>query len=114
MIIARAPLRIPLGGGGTDLKSYYSHHGGFILSAAINKYVYIYVNHPAVDQLIRPPGTSRDFCAAPLRLPSAEPTDPRAPGTFRNQPHPDFSRRENRDAYDAALFAAHPQGLSQA
>jgi D-glycero-alpha-D-manno-heptose-7-phosphate kinase len=53
MIIARAPLRIPLGGGGTDLKSYYSHHGGFILSAAINKYVYIYVNHPAVDQLIR-------------------------------------------------------------
>ncbi len=59
----------------------------------------------AVDQLIRPPGTSRDFGAAPRRLPAAEPTDPRAPGTFRNQPHPDFSRRENRDAYDAALAA---------
>src|SRR3989304_1291669 len=53
MIIARAPLRIPLGGGGTDLRSYYAQHGGFILSAAIDKHVYIYVNHPAVDQLIR-------------------------------------------------------------
>lgn len=53
MIIARAPLRIPLGGGGTDLRSYYCQHGGFILSAAIDKYVYIYVNHPAIDQLIR-------------------------------------------------------------
>ena len=39
MIIARAPLRIPLGGGGTDLPSYYSIDEGFILSAAINKYV---------------------------------------------------------------------------
>jgi len=53
MIIARAPLRIPLGGGGTDLASYYSQYGGFILSAAIDKHVYIYVNHPAVDSLIR-------------------------------------------------------------
>ncbi len=53
MILARAPLRIPLGGGGTDLPSYYSRHGGFILSAAINKYVYIYVNRPAADTLLR-------------------------------------------------------------
>ena len=53
MIIARAPLRIPLGGGGTDLPSYYSVDEGFILSAAINKYVYIYVNQPAADDLIR-------------------------------------------------------------
>ena len=53
MIIARAPLRIPLGGGGTDLREYYSRHGGFVLSAAIDKHVYIYVNHPAIDQLIR-------------------------------------------------------------
>lgn len=53
MILARAPLRIPLGGGGTDLPSYYSQHGGFILSAAINKYVYIYVNRPAADDLLR-------------------------------------------------------------
>ena len=55
MIIARAPLRIPLGGGGTDLPSYYSQDEGFILSVAINKYVYIYVNQPAADiQIILP------------------------------------------------------------
>jgi D-glycero-alpha-D-manno-heptose-7-phosphate kinase len=53
MILARAPMRISLGGGGTDLPSYYSRYGGFILSAAINKYLYIYVNRPAADDLIR-------------------------------------------------------------
>jgi D-glycero-alpha-D-manno-heptose-7-phosphate kinase len=41
MIITRAPLRISLGGGGTDLPSYYRDHGGFVLSAAIDRYVYI-------------------------------------------------------------------------
>lgn len=53
MILARAPLRIPLGGGGTDLPSYYLDRGGFVLSAAIDKYVYIYVNRPAADDLLR-------------------------------------------------------------
>ncbi len=53
MILARAPFRISLGGGGTDLPSYYSEYGGFILSAAINKYLYIYVNRPAADDFIR-------------------------------------------------------------
>ena len=53
MILSRAPLRISLGGGGTDLPSYYSKYGGFILSAAINKYVYIYVNRPSADNFIR-------------------------------------------------------------
>src|SRR5436190_5615629 len=41
MIITRTPLRISLGGGGTDLPSYYREHGGFVLSAAIDTYVYI-------------------------------------------------------------------------
>lgn len=53
MIITRAPLRIPLGGGGTDLASYYAEFGGFILSAAIDKYVYINVNRPKTDDSIR-------------------------------------------------------------
>jgi D-glycero-alpha-D-manno-heptose-7-phosphate kinase len=53
MIMARAPMRITLGGGGTDLPGYYSNFGGFILSAAIDKYLYIYVNRPAADDLIR-------------------------------------------------------------
>lgn len=53
MIIARAPLRISLGGGGTDLPSYYSRFGGHFLSAAVDKYVYIHVNRPAADDLIR-------------------------------------------------------------
>jgi D-glycero-alpha-D-manno-heptose-7-phosphate kinase len=53
MILSRAPYRISLGGGGTDLPSYYSQHGGFILSAAVNKYLYIYVNRPAADDFIR-------------------------------------------------------------
>ena len=41
MIITRSPLRITLGGGGTDLPSYYEQHEGFLISAAIDKYVYI-------------------------------------------------------------------------
>ncbi len=44
MIIAKAPLRITLGGGGTDLKSYYQRHGGFWISAAVDKYVYISIH----------------------------------------------------------------------
>ena len=65
-----------------------------------------FVEGAAVDELIRPPETSGDFGAPPRRLPAVESTDPHAPGTFRNQPHADFSRRENRDAYDAALAGA--------
>ena len=53
MIFSRAPLRISLGGGGTDLPSYASRYGGFVLSAAIDKYVYIYANRPAADTLLR-------------------------------------------------------------
>jgi D-glycero-alpha-D-manno-heptose-7-phosphate kinase len=41
MIITRSPLRVSLGGGGTDLPSYYRRHSGFLMAAAIDKYVYI-------------------------------------------------------------------------
>lgn len=44
MIISRAPVRISMGGGGTDLPYYYEKYGGFLMSVAINKYVYIMVN----------------------------------------------------------------------
>jgi D-glycero-alpha-D-manno-heptose-7-phosphate kinase len=49
MIITRSPLRITLGGGGTDLPSYYRKHGGFLIAAAIDKYVYITVMRPFVE-----------------------------------------------------------------
>jgi D-glycero-alpha-D-manno-heptose-7-phosphate kinase len=49
MIIARSPLRITLGGGGTDLPSYYRDHGGFLVSAAIDKYVYVTVMRPFTE-----------------------------------------------------------------
>lgn len=44
VIFARAPLRVSLGGGGTDLPSYYSAHEGFVVSGAIDKYVYMLVH----------------------------------------------------------------------
>ena len=46
MIIARSPLRVTLGGGGTDLPSYYRDHEGFLIAAAIDKYVYVTVIKP--------------------------------------------------------------------
>ncbi len=49
MIISGAPVRITLGGGGTDLASYYSKYGGFLIAAAIDKYVFISVNKRFYD-----------------------------------------------------------------
>jgi D-glycero-alpha-D-manno-heptose-7-phosphate kinase len=48
MIIARSPLRITLGGGGTDLPSYYREHGATVISAAIDKYVFVTVTRPFI------------------------------------------------------------------
>src|SRR5258708_20359992 len=53
MLIHRTPFRITLGGGGTDLPAYYSKNGGFVLAAAVNKYMFIYLNTPIVDDLVR-------------------------------------------------------------
>src|ERR1700677_3076869 len=52
MIIARSPLRISLGGGGTDLPSYYEKFGGFLIAAAIDRYVYITLHQTFVPDLI--------------------------------------------------------------
>jgi D-glycero-alpha-D-manno-heptose-7-phosphate kinase len=52
MIITRSPLRISLGGGGTDLPSYYQEHSGFLVAAAIDKYVYITLHRTFAQELI--------------------------------------------------------------
>ena len=52
MIITRSPLRISLGGGGTDLPSYYREHGGFLIAGAIDKYVYITLHETFVPEII--------------------------------------------------------------
>ena len=52
MIIARSPLRVTLGGGGTDLPSYYEKFGGFLIAAAIDKYIYITLHDTFVPDMI--------------------------------------------------------------
>lgn len=52
MIISRSPLRISLGGGGTDLPSYYREHEGFLVAAAIDKYVYLTLHETFVQEII--------------------------------------------------------------
>lgn len=52
MIITRSPLRISLGGGGTDLPSYYSRYGGFLIAGAIDKYVYITLHDTFQEEII--------------------------------------------------------------
>ncbi|MBP2134437.1 D-glycero-alpha-D-manno-heptose-7-phosphate kinase [Methanomicrobium sp. W14] len=52
MIITRSPLRISLGGGGTDLPSYYRQNEGFLISAAIDKYVYITLHETFQKEII--------------------------------------------------------------
>ncbi len=49
MIITCSPLRVSLGGGGTDLPSYYRDHGGFVIAGAIDKYVYVNIHSRFVD-----------------------------------------------------------------
>jgi D-glycero-alpha-D-manno-heptose-7-phosphate kinase len=89
MIFSRAPLRISLGGGGTDLPSYYGEHGGFLVSGAIDKYVYMlthtvfqrryrmkYSELEEVDEIcqIRHPilreSLQRHWCGSPLEIAS--------------------------------------------
>ncbi|HTQ05952.1 MAG TPA: sugar kinase [Polyangiaceae bacterium] len=51
MIVSRAPVRFSLGGGGTDLPGYSSVHGGFLVAAAIDKYIYVSANRRFYDSI---------------------------------------------------------------
>ena len=53
MIVTRTPFRVTLGGGGTDLPSYYTGHGGFIFAMGLDKYMYVVVNRPTVGNKVR-------------------------------------------------------------
>ena len=53
MIATRTPFRITLGGGGTDLPSFYSVHGGFIFAMTIDKYMYVMLNPSIIDRKVR-------------------------------------------------------------
>jgi D-glycero-alpha-D-manno-heptose-7-phosphate kinase len=53
VIITRTPFRVTLGGGGTDLPSYYGNHGGFIFAMGLDKYMYVVVNRPVIGRKIR-------------------------------------------------------------
>jgi D-glycero-alpha-D-manno-heptose-7-phosphate kinase len=49
MLITRTPLRVSIGGGGTDLPSYYERFGGFVIAGAINRYIYVSINRTFTD-----------------------------------------------------------------
>ena len=98
VIFSRAPLRISLGGGGTDLPSYYREHGGFLVSGAIDKYVYMlthtvfqrryrmkYSEIEEVDEISRdPPSDPAREPAAPLaRKPTRDRLGRRCAGRHR-------------------------------
>ena len=53
MIVTRTPFRVTLGGGGTDLPSYYSQQGGFIFAMGLDKFMYVMVNRPVIGRKIR-------------------------------------------------------------
>ncbi|HEY3416443.1 MAG TPA: galactokinase [Armatimonadota bacterium] len=53
MIVSRTPFRLTLGGGGTDLPSFYRKHGGFVLALGIDKYMYVVLNVPNADRMVR-------------------------------------------------------------
>ena len=51
--LSKTPFRLTLGGGGTDLPSFYREHGGFVLAVGIDKHMYLNVNTPILDDGIR-------------------------------------------------------------
>lgn len=53
MVIIKAPFRLPIAGGGTDLPSYYSQFGGQLITASINRYMFVFLNEPATSDKIK-------------------------------------------------------------
>jgi D-glycero-alpha-D-manno-heptose-7-phosphate kinase len=51
LIISKTPLRLTLGGGGTDLPPYYSMYGGFVVTAALDKYIYLVVKRRFEEEI---------------------------------------------------------------
>lgn len=68
MIVSRAPFRLTLGGGGTDLPSFYSQHGGMVFAMGIDKYMYVAVNPPVIDRKIRVKYTKSEIVEHPDEL----------------------------------------------
>lgn len=60
MIVVRTPLRVTLGGGGTDLQSYYQHGGGFIFALALDKYIRVVCQRPLFDARVIVNGPERE------------------------------------------------------
>ena len=68
MIVSRSPFRLTLGGGGTDLPSFYERHGGLIFAMGIDKYMYVAINPPVVDRKIRVKYTKSETVKHPSDL----------------------------------------------
>ena len=68
MIATRTPFRITFGGGGTDLPAFYQKHGGYILAAGIDKYMYVTLNVPCADRLVRLHYTQSEMVARTAEL----------------------------------------------
>ena len=68
MIITRTPFRLPLGGGGTDLPRYYEKYKGFLITATIDKYMYININQPALVNKIKVNYTKTEIVDEPDEL----------------------------------------------
>ncbi len=68
MIVSRTPFRVTLGGGGTDLPSYYEKHGGFLFAMGIDKYMYVAMNPPAIDRSIHVKYTKTETVEHPDQL----------------------------------------------
>jgi D-glycero-alpha-D-manno-heptose-7-phosphate kinase len=70
VIIGRSPLRISLGGGGTDLPSYYREHGGFVIAGAITQYVHVTIHRtPFKELLVRYSQIERPSSVAEVKHP---------------------------------------------